>query len=316
MAEWRKPMEIKNPEYILEIARQQSVTHAAEKLFITQSTLSQYLLKLEAELNTPLFIRDKNRLTPTDAGHICIQAAADIVRIQSAAADSIAALKNEGCIRLGCSSWGLDLVANSLPAFKERFPAITLKLYENRYQQLKAMMQAGKLDLAVIAVTPEDDLPAQGYTPLCREELVLVLPKDHPFCAAHPKARKLRPEVLATELREESFIFSDEGSTIRKIEDKLFADLMFRPNVVCELNRDDFTQKMVANGVGAAIVPAADIRGFSTVRSFRFDPPLCREDILVFRRDVEKTEALACLEEILVAHSRSDRQVEFLSEPE
>ena len=50
-------MDIKNPEYILEIARQQSVTRAAEKLFVTQSTLSQYLLKLEAELGTPLFLR-------------------------------------------------------------------------------------------------------------------------------------------------------------------------------------------------------------------------------------------------------------------
>ena len=48
-------MDIKNLEYILEIARQQSVTRAAQKLFITQSTLSQYLLKLESELNTPLF---------------------------------------------------------------------------------------------------------------------------------------------------------------------------------------------------------------------------------------------------------------------
>ncbi|MGI5954565.1 LysR family transcriptional regulator [Dysosmobacter sp.] len=309
-------MDIKNPEYILEIARQQSVTRAAEKLFVTQSTLSQYLLKLEAELGTPLFLRDKNCLTPTDAGRIYLQAAQDIVRIQDATLSSIASLKNEGCIRLGCSSWGLDLVANSLPAFKERFPSITLKLYENRYLQLKAMMQADKIDLAVIAVTPEDDLPAQGYTSLCQEELVLVLPKDHPFCTAHPRTRKIKPTVLAEELREVSFIFSDEGSTIRKLEDKLFGDLMFRPNVVCELNRDDFTQKMVANGVGAAIVPAADIRGFSTVRAFRFDPPLCREDILVFRRNVERTEALMCLEQILVEHSRSDRQVEFLSEPE
>lgn len=133
-------MDIKNPEYILEIARQQSVTRAAEKLFVTQSTLSQYLLKLEAELGTPLFLRDKNCLTPTDAGRIYLQAAQDIVRIQDATLSSIASLKNEGCIRLGCSSWGLDLVANSLPAFKERFPSITLKLYENRYLQLKAMM--------------------------------------------------------------------------------------------------------------------------------------------------------------------------------
>ncbi|MDD3346112.1 LysR family transcriptional regulator [Oscillibacter sp.] len=307
-------MDIKNPEYILEIAHQMSVTRAAEKLFITQSTLSQYLLKLEAELGTPLFLRDKNRLVPTDAGRIYLQAAADVVRIQDAARASIAALKNEGCIRLGCSSWGLDLVANSLPAFKEAFPSITLKLFENRYLQLKAMMQAGKIDLAVIAITPEDDLPAQGFTPLCREELVLVLPKDHPFCVSHPRTRKIAPGVLAEELRDVSFVFSDEGSTIRKLEDQLFADLMFRPNVVCELNRDDFTQKMVANGVGAAIVPAADIRGFATVRSFRFDPPLCREDILVFRKGAEKTEALACLEKLLVRNSQSNRQVEFLAE--
>ena len=68
-------MDIKNPEYILEIARQQSVTRAAQKLFITQSTLSQYLLKLESELNTPLFERKKNRLVPTGAGQIYIQAA-------------------------------------------------------------------------------------------------------------------------------------------------------------------------------------------------------------------------------------------------
>lgn len=307
-------MDIKNPEYILTIAQEQNVTRAAEKLFLTQSTLSQYLLKLEAELGTPLFHREKNGLIPTGAGQIYLTAAAEIVRIQEAAHDSIAALNNEGCIRLGCSSWGLDLVANSLPAFNERFPGITLKLYENRYLQLKTMMQSGKLELAVVAVTQEDDLPAQGYTSLCREELVLVLPKDHPFCTAHPRTRKLKPEVLATDLREMGFIFSDEGSTIRKLEDRLFADLMFRPNVICELNRDDFAQKMVANGLGAAIVPAADIRGFASVRSFRFDPPLCREDILVFRRDVEKTEPLQVLEEILVEHSRSDRLVEFLPE--
>ena len=64
-------MDIKNPEYILEIARQQSVTHAAEKLFVTQSTLSQYLLKLENELGTPLFSREKSGLVPTEAG-MCI----------------------------------------------------------------------------------------------------------------------------------------------------------------------------------------------------------------------------------------------------
>ena len=177
-------MDIKNPEYILEIARQQSVTRAAQKLFITQSTLSQYLLKLESELNTPLFIREKNRLVPTGAGQVYIQAAQAVVKIQDAAQARIAALKDEGSIRLGSSAWGLDLVVDTLPAFKERFPAFTVRIYENRYAETKAMMRAGTLDLAIIAVTEDDDLPAQGYTPLCQEELSLILPVDHPLCTA------------------------------------------------------------------------------------------------------------------------------------
>lgn len=109
-----------------------------------------------------------------------------MVKIQDAAQARIAALKDEGSIRLGSSAWGLDLVVDTLPAFKERFPAFTVRIYENRYAETKAMMRAGTLDLAIIAVTEDDDLPAQGYTPLCQEELSLILPVDHPFCTAAP----------------------------------------------------------------------------------------------------------------------------------
>ena len=48
-------MDLKQIEYILKIAEEQNITHAAEKLFITQSALNQQLLKLEKELGTPLF---------------------------------------------------------------------------------------------------------------------------------------------------------------------------------------------------------------------------------------------------------------------
>ena len=115
-------MDIKNPEYILEIARQQSVTHAAEKLFVTQSTLSQYLLKLENELGTPLFSRKKSGLVPTEAGHVYLHAARAVVQIQNAAEASIAALKKEGFLCVGVSFWGLTLLTGLLPAFKSRFP--------------------------------------------------------------------------------------------------------------------------------------------------------------------------------------------------
>ena len=181
-------MDIKNPEYILEIARQQSVTHAAEKLFVTQSTLSQYLLKLENELGTPLFSREKSGLVPTEAGHVYLHAARAVVQIQNAAEASIAALKKEGFLCVGVSFWGLTLLTGLLPAFKSRFPDITLRIFVDDYAHLKVMMQAGRIDLAVISITEEDDRPAQGAVNLRREELVVALPREAAYCLEHPDA--------------------------------------------------------------------------------------------------------------------------------
>ena len=296
-------MDIKNPEYILEIARQQSVTHAAEKLFVTQSTLSQYLLKLENELGTPLFSREKSGLVPTEAGHVYLHAARAVVQIQNAAEASIAALKKEGFLCVGVSFWGLTLLTGLLPAFKSRFPDITLRLFVDDYAHLKVMMQAGRIDLAVISITEEDDRPAQGSIDLRREELVVALPREAAYCLEHPDAEFISEKQLPQALDTLDFIALDEGASIRRIEDALFRRLMYRPHVICEVEREDSATRMVDAGVGAAILSQEDVRGVRSIRSFRLDPPLYRENIMVLRRGVKRTEALTGLEELLVAQA-------------
>ena len=298
-------MDIKNPEYILEIARQQSVTHAAEKLFVTQSTLSQYLLKLENELGTPLFSREKSGLVPTEAGHVYLHAARAVVQIQNAAEVSIAALKKEGFLCVGVSFWGLTLLTGLLPTFKSRFPDITLRLFVDDYAHLKVMMQAGRIDLAVISITEEDDRPAQGSIDPKREELVVALPREAAYCLEHPDAEFISEEQLPQALDTLNFIAPDEGASIRRIEDALFRRLMYRPHVICEVEREDSATRMVAAGVGAAILSVEDVRGVREIRSFRLDPPLYRENIMVLRRGVKRTEALTGLEELLVAQARN-----------
>ena len=299
-------MDIKNPEYILEIARQQSVTHAAEKLFVTQSTLSQYLLKLENELGTPLFSREKSGLVPTEAGHVYLHAARAVVQIQNAAEASIAALKKEGFLCVGVSFWGLTLLTGLLPAFKSRFPDITLRIFVDDYAHLKVMMQAGRIDLAVISITEEDDRPAQGSIDLKREELVVALPREAAYCLEHPDAEFISEKQLPQALDTLNFIAPDEGASIRRIEDALFRRLMYRPHVICEVEREDSATRMVAAGVGAAILSVEDVRGVREIRSFRLDPPLYRENIMVLRRGVKRTEALTGLEELLVAQAQSE----------
>lgn len=299
-------VEIRNPEYILEIARQQSVTRAAEKLFVTQSTLSQYLLKLEADVGMPLFLREKSGLVPTDAGQVCIRAAEDIVRISRSAEENIAALKNEGTIRLGGSTWGLELLAGCMAEFRDRFPAISLKIREDGYFPLKNLLAADKLDMAIMPLLPEDDRPSQGHVHLCDVELVLILPPRAPFCLENPGVETIRREVLTEDLRGTEFILSGEGTSVRRLAEQMFSELMFRPNILCELKREDIICTMVAGGAGAAIVPLGDARQVPGVRYFHLDPPLGREDILVYRRGVEKTAAMACLEALLIARAKKE----------
>ena len=211
-------MEIRNPDYLVEIARQRGISRAAEQLFVTQSTLSQYLLKLEAEVGTPLFLRDQGKLTLTDAGRICVAAAEDILRIERTAEASVAALQSRGQIDLGVTSaWGMALVADLLPEFRRAYPYVTLRITENRsYRQIKAALRAGRVDLAVMAVTPDDDVPAQGYVHLRQEEIVLVLPADHPFCREQAGDTVPR-SVLSGALREVPFLLSCRDSSIRPI---------------------------------------------------------------------------------------------------
>lgn len=289
-------MEIRNPEYLVEIARQRGISRAAEQLFVTQSTLSQYLLKLEAEVGTPLFLRDQGKLTLTDAGRICVAAAEDILRIERTAEASVAALQNRGQIDLGVTSaWGMALVADLLPEFRRAYPYVTLRMTENRsYRQIKAALRAGRVDLAVMAVTPDDDVPAQGYVHLRQEEIVLVLPADHPFCREQAGDTVPR-SVLSGALREVPFLLSCRDSSIRRLEEDLFAQLMFRPNVVCELNSNDIALRMVAGGAGAALIPLGYARSAEGIRLFHLEAPLVRQDVMAFRKGVERTGALEFL---------------------
>ncbi|VDR30363.1 Ben and cat operon transcriptional regulator [Raoultella terrigena] len=78
-------MDIRTLRYFVEVVRQQSFTRAAEKLFVTQPTISKMLKNLEDELNCTLLIRDGRRLLLTDTGRVVFRArAGDFGRIPPA----------------------------------------------------------------------------------------------------------------------------------------------------------------------------------------------------------------------------------------
>ena len=75
-------MDTRQIEYILKIAEENNITHAAAKLFITQSALNQQLIKLEKELGAPLFHRSRTNWHLTEAGEVYVKNAKEMLRLK------------------------------------------------------------------------------------------------------------------------------------------------------------------------------------------------------------------------------------------
>lgn len=115
--------------YILAIARKKNMTKAAEELYVSQSSLSQYLTKLEQEIGTPLFFRTKGELTLTPAGKLYTEAAEKVIHIKTQLYKDISSLDNKGHITIGVTSqFGLRALTEIIPKFKAAYPDYRIEI--------------------------------------------------------------------------------------------------------------------------------------------------------------------------------------------
>ena len=112
-------MEIRVLRYFLEVAREGSVTHAAQRLHISQPTLSKQIKDLEAELGKKLFVRSSFSVRLTDEGMLLRKRAEDILAMVDKTADEFRALGQitGGDIYIGCAeSDGIQHLARRIKA--------------------------------------------------------------------------------------------------------------------------------------------------------------------------------------------------------
>lgn len=286
-------MDIRYLEYILEIANQRSITKAKERLFISQSTLSQYLIRLEQELGTPLFQRTRNELVPTPAGQLYIEAARNVMEIRRTLYAQIAALQNTGCIRLAMSSnWGMEMIANLVPTFYQRYPGVTLDISQERFLHIRQSLLDGRLDIAVTASS--GSIPLE-HELLRREEIILAVHKDHPAAGESiVDGKKFRLYFAQT-----AFLNSKPGSTILEVTQPWLEQAGAAPRVACEVNDNHAALTMISRGMGMAFVPRSYATLYPDVRPLSLQPRLERENLLILRQNLKLGEAEQYLLELI-----------------
>lgn len=148
-------MNTRQLEYILAIAEEKNILRASEKLFISQSTLSQTLINLEKELGTPLFIRNQRELAITEAGQYYIEAARDIMHIKEQAYDRIRSISvtSKERYRVGISSQeGMERFLTASGLFQKKYPGVELYATDESTKNLLKKLNMGQLALIITSL--------------------------------------------------------------------------------------------------------------------------------------------------------------------
>lgn len=242
-------MNLKEIEYIVKIADERNVTHAAEKLFLTPSALNQQLLHLEREIGTQLFFRSRAGWTPTEAGEIYLNTAREMLRMKRETYKQLQdiATAKKGNLSIGFPpERGAAMFTSVYPDFHMQYPDITINVCEVSVHRQQQLIKNGDIDIGFLTLTDSQKTDDEHIF-ITSEEIVLAIPTGHPLCeAVVPSAGGLFQELDVVTLRYEPFALMYKESTIRELIDSIFRQAGFAPSVLFETARTHTILSMVS----------------------------------------------------------------------
>lgn len=241
-------MDIRTLRYFVEVVRQQSFTRAAEKLFVTQPTISKMLKNLEDELNCTLLIRDGRRLLLTDTGQVVFERGLAILaefRQLEAELSDINHL-NRGVLRLGIPPMVGMLMAGPISLFRQRYPGVELEVSEFGGLTVQQAVMNGDLDVAMTALPVEEE-SGLATLPLFSHPLCVLVPRSGQWTTCE----SISPEALA----EHPLLIYNEDFALSRQLLELFSQHNVKPRIAVRSGQWDFLAAMVQAGVGIAILP-------------------------------------------------------------
>jgi LysR family transcriptional activator of glutamate synthase operon len=273
-------MELRQLRYLVALDEERHFTRAATREHIAQPALSQQIRRLEEEVGLTLVDRTTRRVAMTYAGECLVGRARRILAEVDAARAELEGLSgvHTGRVTVGAMhTMGPVDVSLALAIFHHRHPGVELTVREQSSEELAEMLRVDELDLAFLSVTERIESHGLGLQQLVSEELVVILPRDHPL--GH--RRRLR----MAELSEEQFIGYREGARLRELLVSAGQHAGFEPKVQLESNESQRIRRLVQRGLGVAILPRSDAEGPGADVSVATltDPALTRDITLAWR---------------------------------
>lgn len=242
-------MNLRQLYYFKAIAELEHYTRAAEKLYVSQSSLSHAIRELEHELNVEFFVKRGRNVELTKYGQMFLPY---VQKTLETLETGVAALSdyinpNTGTVVMA----GFPSLAQFAPDIIVRYVSETNRVdvrlqfnQEATYAQLRDQLLTGQVDL-IFATQVEDSRVASSYI------------GDHPVVLLVPQSHRLaqRDSVDLRELDGENFIAFDTDCQLRGMTDQISRDLAIQPNITTETAQDLIIYGLVAANHGVAVIP-------------------------------------------------------------
>jgi DNA-binding transcriptional LysR family regulator len=239
------------------IASEKSFTQAAEILFVSQPSLSKQIKTLENRLGIILLNRTGNKIFLTEAGIVFLQYAERILALCEESCRALNDLKDgeRGNLKVGASQTiGAYLMPRVLTLFAQSYPQINLNIDIDSTRIIAKKVADRIIDIAIVG----GDIPTGLKKNLeiedfVEDELILIIPKSHPFA---------KKKISKEDLYHLNFITLNSNSTIHKFIDNILVQNNIQTkqfNIIMELNSIEAIKTAVSLGLGAAFVSSSSI---------------------------------------------------------
>jgi len=229
------------------LARNRSVTRAAEELYLTQPTASMQVKKLADAVGMPLFEQIGRQVHLTEAGRelyeTCVEVFGSLDRLEMRVSE-MEGLKR-GTLKMAVVTTAKYFAPHALGHFKQKYPGIEVSLKVSNRERVLERLAINQDDLYIMGRKPEGGIEVEAV-PIAPNPLVVMAPHGHPL--------EGEANIPLERLIDEPFIVREEGSGIRQATEQLFEEAGLQPNIIMELASNEAIKHAVASGLGLSVL--------------------------------------------------------------
>ena len=236
---------------LCEVARLGSMSAAARALSYTQPAVSHHIARLEAEVCTPRVVRHGRGVRRTEAGRVLVGHAEAVLARLDTAEEEVAAIAGLRAGRVSLAAFPTataGIVPQALATLRERAPDVAVTLVEAEPPESLDLLREGEVDVTLAFSydeTPPDASTGIREVTLCREQVRLLLPGDHPLAAEHTL------ELAA--LRKETWVAGCERCRSHLVH--VCRRAGFEPRIAYTTDDHLAVQRLVSLGMAVGVLP-------------------------------------------------------------